>query len=156
MLRSLLFLSLLVMSTPSNAQVWATAISKNKSKETAIVYRYVKEFEKGFVRAQQPVRIIVTWKYFGEKGMPSVGERQRMDELEDALIPLQENGFSKLALVSTGDNLKEWTYYSQVEEGFLNRLNLALRSKPAFPIEINISRDPTWRTYDQFASGVKQ
>ena len=134
----------------------ATAISKNVSTEPAIVYRYVKEFEKGFVRAKQAVRIIVTWKYFCEKGMPSVGERQRMGDLEDALTPLQENRFLTLALVSTGDNLKEWTYYAQVEEGFLNNLNLALRSKLAFPIEIHISPDPMWRAYDQLAAGVQQ
>ena len=136
--------------------VLATAVSKNESAGTAIVYRYVKEFEKGFVRAKQPARIIVEWRYNGEKGMPSIGERQRMDELEDALMPLQEDGFSTLSLVSTGNNLKEWIYYAQTEQGFLTRLNLALCSMPAFPIEIHTASDPGWQTYEQFASSVTQ
>lgn len=71
----------------TSAQVWATAISRNEAKGTAIIYRYVKEFPPGFVRNQQPDRIIVVWRYQGEKGMPSVEERDRMDDFEDALSP---------------------------------------------------------------------
>jgi hypothetical protein len=142
------------MSEISRAQVWATAISRNEAKGTAIIYRYVKEFSPGFVRNQQPDRIIIVWRYQGEKGMPSLEERERMDDFEDALLPLQEAGFSTLALVSTGNDLKEWTYYTQAEDAFLERLNAALRSKAAFPVEIHASPDPEWTTYERFVMGV--
>jgi len=143
------------MSEVSSAQVWATAISKNEAKGTAIIYRYVKEFSPGFVRNQQPDRIIVVWRYQGEKGMPSLEERVRMDDFEDALSTLEKAGFSTLALVSTGNDLKEWTYYTQAEDEFLERLNAALQSKAAFPVEIHVSRDPEWTTYERFVIGVK-
>lgn len=149
------FSALLLMSEISIAQIWATAISRNDAKGTAIVYRYVKEFRPGFVRNQQPDRIIVVWRYQGEKGMPSLEERDRMDDFEDALSPLQEAGFSTLALVSTGNDLKEWTYYTQAADTFLERLNAALRAKAAFPIEIHVSPDPEWTTYERFVIGVK-
>lgn len=78
-----------------------------------------------------------------------------MDELQDALAPLQASGFSTLALVSTGNNLKEWTYYAQKEDEFFRRLNEALHSKKPFPIEIHASPDPSWTTYEKFVTGVK-
>ena len=150
------FLVLLLMTATSNAQTWATAISKNEIDGRAIVFRYIKEFRDGFVRTTQPDRIIIVWRYDGEKGMPSQEERQRMDELEDSLAPVIENEFSSLVFVSTGDNLREWTYYTQSGDDFLSHLNLALRSKPAFPIEIYVAPDPSWVTYDRFAGNINQ
>lgn len=154
--RSIILAVVLTMPISSIAQVWATAVSRNESAGTVIVYRYIKEFRKDFARDKQPVRIIVVWRYQGEKGMPSPEERVRMDELEDALAPLQAREFSTLALVSTGNNLKEWTYYAQKEDEFFRRLNLALYSKTPFPIEIHAAPDPSWTTYESFAAGVKQ
>lgn len=140
----------------SIAQVWATAVARNNAEDTAIVYRYIKEFQKEFTKSVQPDRVIVVWRYQGNKGMPSVEERTRMDELEDALAPMQEDGFSTLALVSTGNNLKEWTYYARNEDEFFQRLNEALHSKQLFPIEIHAAPDPSWTTYERFATSVKQ
>jgi hypothetical protein len=140
----------------SIAQVWATVVARNETEDSAIVYRYIREFRKEFTRSEQPDRIIVVWRYQGNKGMPSAEERTRMDELEDALAPMQEDGFSTLALVSTGNNLKEWTYYARNEDEFFQRLNEALHSKRPFPIEIHAAPDPSWTTYEQFASSVKQ
>lgn len=147
---------MLITPMTSIAQVWATAVARNESEGTVIVYRYIKELRKDFVRGMQPNRIIVVWRYQGNNGMPSLEERDRMDELEDALVSLQQDGFSTLALVSTGDNLKEWTYYARNEDEFLRRLNEALHSKQPFPIEIHAAPDPAWTTYERFATSVKQ
>ena len=145
----------LMMTGSAHAQVWATAVSKHESNGTAIVYRYMKEFRPDFVRAEQPDRVLIVWRYSGDKGMPSQVEKARMDELEDALAPLQENGFSTLALVSTGAGLREWTYYASSESAFFSRLNMALKEKPAFPIEIHAGKDPSWSSYDAFAATVR-
>jgi len=79
-----------------------------------------------------------------------------MDDFEDALSPLEEDGFSTLALVSTGDNIKEWTYYTKAAKPFLERLNLALRPKASFPVEIHASADVEWVTYQQFIDSVTE
>jgi hypothetical protein len=78
-----------------------------------------------------------------------------MDDFEAALSPLQGDGFSTLAMVSTGNNLKEWTYYTQAEEAFIERLNLALQFRATFPVEIHVSFDPGWTTYERFVKAVK-
>jgi hypothetical protein len=75
-----------------------------------------------------------------------------MNTMEDALESgCCLDGFAILALVSTGEHLREWTFYAHSEDEFLVRLNLALASsEPAFPIEIHTALDPDWSMYDQF------
>ena len=146
-----------VMTTSSSAQVYATAVSTNPSNGRVIIFRYTQEFGRGFERSAQPVRVILAWKYHSATGMPSVDERKRMDALEDALDPVVgRDGFATLALVSTGEDLREWIYYTRSEDEFLQRLNRALRGKPAFPIEIHTAADPQWTTYETFKAGVKK
>jgi len=80
-----------------------------------------------------------------------------MDELEDLLQPaIEATGIATLAIVSTGEGLREWTYYVTSEEVFFNKLNEALKSKPKFPIEIHVGPDAKWSTYEQFAQQVKK
>jgi hypothetical protein len=135
--------------------VFATATSTNHSNGRVVIFRYVQTFGPGFTKGAQPDRVILVWKYKSAKGLPSAKERQQMDALEDALAPvLETEGFATLALVSTGEDLREWIYYTRSQDEFLSRLNAALIGKPAFPIEIHASADPLWTTYETFKSGV--
>ena len=89
--------------------------------------------------------------------MPSVEERKRMDAMEDALEPvLEKDNFATLALVSTGEGLREWIYYVKSEDGFMERLNHALTGHSEFPIEVSSAPDPKWSTYETFKAGVKE
>jgi len=86
----------------------------------------------------QPDRIIIVWKYVSENGQPNPDEHSDMNQLEDALERiLKGSQLATLALVSTGENLREWTYYAKSESVFIERLNLALEDMPPFPIEIH-------------------
>jgi hypothetical protein len=156
--RLLLAFVLMTTSPMGEAQVWATAVSNNQTQGTAILYRFVMDFHRDFEPRSQPDRVIISWAYQGQhqKGMPSAEEHARMGELEDALEPVEANGFASLVLVSTGDNLKEWTYYTRSADQFLERLNLVLRGKPGFPIEIHTAADPAWTTYHRFVGGLKK
>jgi hypothetical protein len=80
-----------------------------------------------------------------------------MNQLEDMLESvLKEDGFATLALVSTGEDLREWTYYTKSETEFMARLNYALAGVPTFPIEIQTASDPDWYVYERFKAGVKE
>lgn len=138
------------------AETWGIATSKNDETERVIIFRYVSDFEPGFNRASQPVRAIILWKYKGANGMPAPRERERMDAMEDLLGPAMEvDGFATLALVSTGEELREWIYYAKSEEAFFARLNQALGAQPPFPIEIHIADDPKWSNYQAFLDRLR-
>jgi Family of unknown function (DUF695) len=141
----------------SHVQSWATAISTNSQNGRKIIFRYAKDFSSTFDRASQPSRIIIVWKYDFENGQLESGEHRRMKLLENSLEPiLDQDDFATLALVTTGENLREWTYYAKSDEAFIQRLNLVLAGLPVFPIEIHTARDPTWSMYEEFKLGVKE
>lgn len=137
-----------------SARVWSLAESRNESTGQAIIFRYVDEFAPDFSRSSLPVRVFLVWRYESDSGMPASDERQRMDLMEDALEPVVEaSGVAILAIVLTGDGVREWTYYARSEHEFLARLNQALSGQAAFPIEIHVNDDPEWSAYDDFRSG---
>lgn len=153
-----IFLSLVLLMVNANAadKVWSIAQSKNPSNGHVIVFRYISEFAPGFSRAKQATRVIILWRYQSEGGMPSQVERKQMDELEDLLQPaIEATGIATLAIVSTGEGLRDWTYYVTSEEVFFRKLNEALKSKPKFPVEIHVGPDVKWSTYEQFVQQVK-
>ncbi len=147
---------MLLMGDAVAERVFGLAKSTRALSGDTIVYRYVQQWEPGFVQARQPVRVIVTWPYKGNRGMPATAELDRMDALEAALESLEATGLATLALVTTGNDLREWTYYATSESAFISDLNKALKSSKPFPIEISIAEDPTWSTYLRFTSSIKQ
>lgn len=89
--------------------------------------------------------------------MPILTERQHMDSMEDLLGPLlAKDGFATLVLVSTGEDLREWTYYANSQAEFMVRLNAALAGKPAFPIDVHPALDPKWTSYEKFRTWAKK
>ena len=145
------------MAVGSDVTSWATAISTNASNGRKFIFRYAEQFSPTFERASQPIRIIIVWKYHSDTGQPISDEHQRMNQMEDALeSALDPDGFATLALVSTGEDLREWTYYSKSEDEFMARLNFAFVEAPRYPIEIHIAADPNWDLYEQFRNSIKK
>jgi len=143
-------------AAPDTGRTFGTAVSRGATNDHAIIFRFVQQFEPGFDRVHYPDRVIVVWRYNSDAGMPADVDRVRMDEMEDLLEPhLEAGGEAVLALVSTGQNLREWTYYSKSESRFIAKLNIALQGQPEFPIEIHVGPDPNWSTYEDFRRGVK-
>ena len=80
-----------------------------------------------------------------------------MIQFEDELGPVLEQGrFATLALVSTGENLREWIYYAQSEDGFAARFDYAFAGGSTFPIDIHVALDPQWTTYLEFKANVRE
>ena len=145
------------MAVGPDVRMWATAISTNAHNGRKIIFRYAKDFSASFRRDSQPIRIIIVWKYQSETGQPFAEDLQRMNLLEDTLeSSLKEGSFATLALVSTGENFREWIYYAKSETEFEARFDYALDRMPAFPIEIHIAADPTWDTYQRFKADIKE
>src|SRR5450755_2026069 len=145
------------MAVGSDVRIWATAISTNAHNGRKIIFRYAKDFSATFRRDSQPIRIIIVWKYQSETGQPFAEDHQRMNLLEDTLESvLKDDSFATLAMVSTGEDFREWIYYANSETEFEARFDYALDGMPTFPIEIHIAADPTWDTYQRFKADIKE
>jgi hypothetical protein len=144
------------MAVGSHVRIWATAVSTNRDNGRKIIFRYAKDFGATFRRDTQPIRIIIVWKYQSETGQPLAEDHQRMNLLEDTLESvLKDDSFATLALVSTGENLREWIYYAKSEAEFEARFESALDGMAPFPIEIHTVSDPNWDTYERFKADNK-
>jgi hypothetical protein len=160
-MKHLLAFALLLASTAiavaQNDRTWALFESKQQGTGRAIVFRYAQTFAPSFQRAEYPDRVILVWKYSSESGMPVVAERERMERLEDLMLPAVEaKAQAVLVLVSTGEGFREWIYYTQSESAFLDKLNETLKKGPRFPIEIHAAPDPAWSTYEAFRKTAHQ
>ncbi len=145
------------MAGDTDVLTWATAISTHAQNGRKIIYRFAQALSSTFDRTTQSIRINIVWKYESETGMPVTEERERMDLLEDALEPLlDQDGFATLALVSTEENIREWTYYAKSEREFAARFNYAIAEMTECPIEIHSVHDPNWEMYEQFKAGMKE
>ena len=89
--------------------------------------------------------------------MPDADVREWMDSTEDALrSAVEEDEFASLVLVSTGENLREWTYYTRSGDGFMVRLNEALGGRPKVPVDIHIGEDSQWTMFYEFRCRVRE
>lgn len=138
-------------------KTWATATATRPSDGRVIVYRFIQEYRPTFDRSKYPIRVTVSWRYNSATGMPSVQERESMDRFEDQFMPLIETGsLASLALVRTGNDLREWTFYANSEPAFRKKLQQVVKSNAGAPIEVVAEREPRWDTYDQFVRGIRR
>ncbi len=80
-----------------------------------------------------------------------------MDKFEDLLVPLLETGpLANLALVRTGNDLRQWIFYTSSETTFKKKLAQALKNSPDLPIEAEAKLEPGWDTYEQFVRGIRR
>ena len=151
-------LALLAVSTlaAEDGKVYSTAIANRPSDGRKIVYRFIQEYSPTFDRSKYPVRVTVSWRYSSPTGMPSVPERESMDKLEDLLVPQVRPSLASLALVRTGNNLRQWTFYTSSEAEFRKKLEQALKKNSQQPVEVESELEPGWETYEQFVQSVRK
>jgi hypothetical protein len=145
------------VGSAEDGAVWSTAVATRPSDGHRIIYRYRSEFGPSFKRSAYPDRVVIAWSYKSTNGMPSTAERESMDRMEDLLAPhVEQSSLSVLSLVSTGEGLREWVYYTKSQGEFMAKVNVALRGHPTFPVEIDLWRDPEWTRYEEFKRNVQR
>jgi hypothetical protein len=156
-LAALVFMSAINLSYAESGAGWATATSVEKSTGRVMIFRYIRDFTPQFLRSDYPARVAIVWQYQSTSGMPQMTERENMDRLEDLLSSeLEVSSLATLVLVSTGENMREWIYYTKSETHFIAQMNSALGNKEPFSIEIHAAPDPEWKSYDDFRAGVRE
>ncbi len=141
-------------------ETWAIATAKNPDSGRAIIYRFIDELgPRAGDRATQHERVSVTWRYDANanNGMPTDDDKASMDELEDLLDPVVDrDGFANLALVTTGDGERRWTWYTRSGTEFRARLDRALRGHGPYAVKIDVAADPGWTDWTQLRAGLRR
>lgn len=150
-----LLLALVPFSNSQAQEVWATATAQHKDNGRRIIYRYIRSIDASTKQAEFPYRVTVFWGYESESGLPVSPALDAMYELEDKLRDeLETAGIAKLVLISTGANLRRWTYYSRSRQDFESGINRVLVPRLKFPIDLEGELDPSWSRLSDFQASV--
>ena len=96
-----------------------------------------------------PFLISILWTYDGKRneGMPDDGTLAMMDRVEDALDWVDDSGEAFLMVAVTGNNRREWIWYTNDRQRYMALVNKALPRQQKFPLDFATSEDPSWQTY---------
>lgn len=97
------------------------------------------------------IRVEITWKYNGDfSGMPDLETSKLMEEVQDALAEaFHKDPVAVLTGIYTGDDERNWIFYTLSTHIFGKKLNEALARFELLPIEIYTENDPEWNEYDE-------
>jgi len=115
-----------------------------------IIVKFINELPGRDTMSKLPFLTIISWKYNGNDndGMPPTNVNKRMMRLESALQnSLKTNSLFKHAYSRTGNNLKEYAYYTTSQDDFLNMINKTLEEHDRYPIGINFYQDKEWTDF---------
>ncbi|MDD6890430.1 MAG: DUF695 domain-containing protein [Bacteroidales bacterium] len=95
------------------------------------------------------IRVEVAWKYAGgSNGMPDTSTSQLMEQVHDALVDtFDKDPVAVITGIYTGDNRRDWIFYTLSTNIFQKKLNEALAPFPMLPLEIYAENDPDWAEY---------
>lgn len=94
-------------------------------------------------------RIEVTWRYQGDnKGLPVFADSSIMEQVTDALTDcFDRDPIAVLTGIYTGDNERNWVFYTRSLNIFQRKFNEALTPFPALPLQFEAEEDPDWQEY---------
>lgn len=89
--------------------------------------------------------------------MPLKEVNTKMIVLEQTIVRTMDASKQyKHAYSRTGNNLKEFVYYSSSQVEFMDLLNQALAKHERYPIEIDFYEDPQWSEFEKLIKDFKE
>lgn len=94
-------------------------------------------------------RVEIAWKYAGDaSGMPDLSVSQMMEKVQDALVEtFEKDPVAVLTGIYTGDNRRDWVFYTLSTNIFQRKINEALAEFPLLPLEFYAEKDSEWAEY---------
>ena len=131
---------------------WWTAPTESESGKLIMVTGR-KDVEKFRSNPRYNIRVEVTWKYDGDaSGMPDKETSTLMEEVQEALQKeFKKDPVAVLTGIFTGDNQRDWIFYTLSTHIFGRKLNESLASFPLLPLTIYTENDPGWEEYDEMS-----
>lgn len=134
----------------SESQDWWTAPTQSESGRLIMVTgrRDVRKFRDN---PRFSIRVEITWKYKGDSaGMPDFETSSLMEKAQESLeTTFHKDPVAVLTGIFTGDDERNWIFYTLSTHIFGRKLNETLADFPVLPIEIYCENDPEWHEYDE-------
>lgn len=136
----------------SESDIWWTAPTQSETGRLIMVTGR-KNVEKFRTNPRFNIRVEVSWKYEGDAtGMPDLATSQLMEQVQDALTEtFRKDPVAVLTGIFTGDDRRDWIFYTLSTNIFGRKLNDALADFPMLPLEIYCENDAAWAAYDEMA-----
>ncbi|MCM1077629.1 MAG: DUF695 domain-containing protein [Bacteroides sp.] len=131
---------------------WWTAPTESESGRLILVTGR-KDVDKFRSNPRFNIRVEVTWKYDGDAtGMPDKDTSTLMEEVQDALQKeFTKDPVAVLTGIFTGDNQRDWIFYTLSTHIFGRKLNEVLAPFPLLPLSIYTENDPDWDEYSEMS-----
>ena len=103
------------------------------------------------------IRVEITWKYSGNHaGMPDEVTATLMGDVQDAMTEVfDKDPIAVMTGIYTGDNERNWIFYTTSVHIFEKKINLALAPFDLLPITIYTENDPNWEEYDEMREATE-
>jgi Family of unknown function (DUF695) len=134
-------------------------IGKYTENDFPVIMKFVNELPEKEIISRFPFLTIVSWKYDGSEnnGMPLEEINKRMITLEKALEnSMDSSNIYRHVYSRTGNNLKEFAYYSTSQNDFMNTLNKTLEKHAEYPIGIDFYEDKEWADFKKIIENFKE
>ena len=97
------------------------------------------------------IRVEISWKYEGDAvGMPNYETSTLMEQVQETLeAEFKKDPIAILTGIYTGDNERNWVFYTLSTHIFGRKLNEALVNFELLPITIYCENDPNWNEYQE-------
>ncbi len=106
----------------------------------------------GISISKYPYLLSILWEYENDNpsGMPSDDINKQQLAFDDALDQMDNTGSGTMMLAVTGNGRREWVWYVNDPNEWLENLHKCLHSHPVYPLDIQQSEDPEWETLKAF------
>lgn len=135
--------------------IWTGAEGENEG--TPFILRFRPHLQDFIAVNRYHKHLTITWPYTSDNDslMPGNTDTNLMSEVENSLVEaLESDVHAVLAFVYTGQNQREWHWYSSDIAETGKRLNEALSYFERLPIELTAEDDPEWEEYLSVLEGA--
>ena len=127
---------------------WSVSVGRDPNPPIIIRLRSKLDSSKG--KKFFPHMMRMSWSFGNSDrgGMPSKAESDELSDFEERLIESFESDLqSVLAIAITKSGLREWYFYTNDIDEFMNRLSSVPHNNQN-PIEIYFNNDENWKYYE--------
>ena len=105
-------------------------------------------------RARYASLVLISWPLqIGDNGATSREEERATIYFEDALeAAIEQRDLGVLVVALASDAGREWRYYTDDTERFLDAMNAGLQGHAEYPLDIALYDDPAWGGLSEFVA----